>query len=159
VAAPDPIITAPLFPDEALPELKTNKPLMPAFPEFELRITTTPLDVAVPSPLPTTRAPPVWTVDRPEKACKDPPAPLVPLPTVTSTIPPRPAVATPLPMTTPPLFPELEDPELKYNAPLTPAAPLFRLRMITSPLVVAVPSPEDSRILPPVCTVLLPAAT
>tara|TARA_B100000524_G_scaffold329391_1_gene214616 strand:- start:214 stop:498 length:285 start_codon:yes stop_codon:yes gene_type:complete len=90
--------TRPLLPVTLVPELNSNDPDTPASPEFELRISTTPLLVAVPSPEVTTTAPPVCTVLRPACACTMPPTLLVPLPTLISTMPPRPAVATPVPM-------------------------------------------------------------
>ena len=58
-----------------------------------------------------------------------------------------------------PLLPELEDPELKYSDPLTPLEPAFRLRITTMPLLEAVPSPDEIRTTPPVCTMLRPALT
>jgi hypothetical protein len=58
-----------------------------------------------------------------------------------------------------PLFPSLDEPELKSKAPLTPAAPAFVLRILTVPLVVAVPSPLEILRAPPVCTVLRPENT
>jgi hypothetical protein len=66
VAAPDPRISAPLFPVFDEPELKTSAPLTPVVPLFALRIVTTPLDVDVPSPLLRLTAPPVCTVLRPD---------------------------------------------------------------------------------------------
>jgi hypothetical protein len=58
-----------------------------------------------------------------------------------------------------PVLPSLLDPVLKYNDPLAPDVPAFKLRTTTSPLVVAVPSPDDTRTAPPVFTVLRPAFT
>ncbi len=146
----------PLFPLLDDPELNTNDPLLPLTPAFMLRMVTNPLLEAVPSPLDTLRTPPDAAVLRPESTCKLPPAPQVPLPTVTSNVPPRPSVAAPDPSTTAPLFPPLEDPELNMSAPLPPATPAFTLRMVTEPLLVAVPSPEDKLTAPPVCKVLRP---
>jgi len=57
---------APLLPLLVLPELNTSMPLLPALPEFKLRIVTMPLEVAVPSPLLRLTAPPVSTVLLPE---------------------------------------------------------------------------------------------
>jgi hypothetical protein len=51
-----------------------------------------------------------------------------------------------------PLFPPLDDPELKSNAPLPPVYPALALRIVTVPLVVAVPSPLDMLKAPPVWT-------
>ena len=54
-------------------------------------------------------------------------------------------------------MPPLELPELNTKAPLTPLTPEFVLRIVTTPLVVAVPSPAAMLTAPPVCTVLRPA--
>jgi hypothetical protein len=67
VADPVPTVIEPLLPLLVLPELKTSMPLVPAKPEFVLRIVTIPLEVAVPSPLLRLTAPPVSTVARPAK--------------------------------------------------------------------------------------------
>ena len=88
-----------------------------------------------------------------------PPAPLVPLPAVRTTAPERPPVAAPVPIKMLPVLPPLLDPVLKYNDPLTPAVPAFKLRITTAPLDVAVPSPDDTRTAPPVFAVLRPAFT
>ena len=97
VAAPEPMISPPLFPPFDVPVLNTSIPLEPDAPEFALRITMLPLVDAVPSPLCTLSAPPVVTVLRPESTLTAPPEPLVPLPTLMLTMPPRPPVATPEP--------------------------------------------------------------
>ena len=60
-----------------MPELNTSMPLTPSVPAFADRIVTTPLDVAVPSPVPMLTDPPVFTALRPAYACTHPPAPLV----------------------------------------------------------------------------------
>jgi hypothetical protein len=70
-----------------------------------------------------------------------------------------PEVDAPEPMPILPLFPLLVDPELKYSDPLTPLEPEFRLRITTVPLLEAVPSPDEMRTTPPVCTMLRPALT
>ena len=101
--------------------------------------------------------PPVWTVLRPAYASTTPPAPLVPLPTATSTAPPRPPVAAPVPTTTAPLLPCTVVPELNTSMPLTPLTPELADRMLTTPLDVAVPSPDARLTAPPVLTVLRPA--
>jgi hypothetical protein len=62
-------------------------------------------------------------------------------------------------METAPELPPLLEPVLKNNEPLTPSLPAFKLRMITFPLVVAVPSPDEMRTAPPVFAVLRPAFT
>jgi hypothetical protein len=71
----------PLFPPLDDPELNNIAPLTPNSPAFTLRIVTVPLVVAVPSPLDTLKAPPVWTALRPENTEAAPPEPLSPLPT------------------------------------------------------------------------------
>ncbi len=146
----------PLFPLLEEPELNTSDPLLPATPAFMLRMVTVPLLEAVPSPLDKLRTPPDAAVLRPESTCTLPPTPQVPLPTVTRIMPPRPSVTAPDPSTTAPLFPLLEDPELNTSDPLPPAIPALKLRMVTEPLLVAVPSPEDKLTAPPVCKVLRP---
>ena len=88
-----------------------------------------------------------------------PPTPLVPLPTDSDTRPARPVVATPEPSSSAPLLPLTELPELNTSAPLTPLTPAFVLRIVITPLVVAVPSPAAMLTAPPVCTVLRPADT
>ena len=65
VAAPVPRAIAPELPELVVPVLNTSIPLTPAVPAFELRIATTPDDVAVPSPEPMLSDPPVFTVLRP----------------------------------------------------------------------------------------------
>ncbi|MEC8422185.1 MAG: hypothetical protein VX000_00335, partial [Myxococcota bacterium] len=65
----------------------------------------------------------------------------------------------PLPTCTSPLLPALDDPVLNRSEPLTPDSPAFALRIITLPLDDAVPSPDDTHMTPPVCTVLRPAPT
>jgi len=52
-----------------------------------------------------------------------------------------------------PLLPEMLDPELKYNAPLEPLVPAFKLRITMLPLVEDVPSPDEMRTDPPVLPV------
>jgi hypothetical protein len=94
---------------------------------------------------------------RPEEPLYDPPAPLVPLPTTIVMYPEVPEVEAPEPTATLPLLPELDDPELKYNEPLTPFVPEFKLRMATTPLLEAVPSPLAKLRSPPEWTVLRPA--
>ena len=58
-----------------------------------------------------------------------------------------------------PLLPLLVDPELKNSDPLNPFVPAFSLRITTVPLLEAVPSPDEIRTTPPVCTMLRPACT
>ena len=131
-----------LLPLTEVPLLKTSAPLTPDAPELALRIVTTPLVVAVPSPEPMEMAPPVCTVLRPASAMIAPPAPLVPLPTVMRTMPPRPAVATPVPTSMAPLLPDTALPLLKISMPLTPEVPELMDRIVMAPLEVDVPSPE-----------------
>jgi len=146
----------PLLPLLELPVLKTSIPLVPAEPAFMLRTVTTPLLVAVPSPLASTMAPPVLTELRPAEPCKEPPTALVPLPIAKIRLPPRPEEEAPEPSKIEPLLPLLELPELKTSTPLTPEVPELRLRTITAPLVVEVPSPEAIERNPPELTVLRP---
>jgi hypothetical protein len=116
-----------------------------------------PDDVAVPSPDPMLKVPPVFTVLRPAYISTNPPDPDVPLPTATSTEPDRPPVAAPVPMTTAPEFPDAVVPELNTSMPLTPDTPEFALRILMIPDVVAVPSPDPMLTSPPVLVVLRPA--
>jgi hypothetical protein len=147
----------PVFPLLLVPVLKKSAPLTPVSPEFKLRITTAPLDEAVPSPDMMRTAPPVRTVLRPPLIWTWPPVPLVPLPTLTTMAPARPNVATPVPRYMAPLLLDWAVPVLKKSAPLAPFAPPFVDRIFTSPLVVAVPSPLTRLSRPPVRTVLRPA--
>jgi len=55
-----------------------------------------------------------------------------------------------------PLFPALALPELNTSMPLTPETPAFMLRMVTMPLLDAVPSPLERLNAPPVWTTLRP---
>jgi hypothetical protein len=54
-------------------------------------------------------------------------------------------------------LPLLEDPELKIKRPLDPVDPAFKLFIIITPLVEAVPSPLATLTAPPDLTVLDPA--
>jgi hypothetical protein len=54
-------------------------------------------------------------------------------------------------------LPDTDVPELKTSDPLTPDVPELIERIVTTPLEVAVPSPEPIEIAPPVWTVLRPA--
>jgi hypothetical protein len=157
VAAPVPIQIWPLFPLLELPEENTRTPETPASPAFVLRIVTAPLVDSVPSPLLKLNVPPVCTVLRPENTCMPPPAPLVPLPTDKSTVPPRPTVAAPDPKRIEPLLPLLELPDENTRDPLAPTSPAFALRIITMPLLEAVPSPDSRINTPPVTAVERPA--
>ena len=65
VAMPLPILMEPLLPVELTPELNTSMPLLPAAPLFIDRITTSPDDVAVPSPELRVSTPPECNVERP----------------------------------------------------------------------------------------------
>jgi hypothetical protein len=56
-------------------------------------------------------------------------------------------------------LPTLLVPELNTNRPLTPDVPAFAVRIVTDPLLVAVPAPVSRLIAPPVCTVLEPDST
>jgi hypothetical protein len=141
---------APELPDEVVPVLNTSAPLAPDTPAFALRTLTIPELVAVPSPVPALMVPPVFTVLRLALTSTNPPDPLVPLPTVMSTAPLRPLVDAPLPRTKAPEFPELVVPVLNTSIPLTPDAPVFAVRMLTTPDDVAVPSPEPKLTEPPV---------
>jgi hypothetical protein len=57
--SPEPIFIAPVFPEDAVPELKTSMPLNPRIPAFAVRTKIDPLDVAVPSPALSVMTPPV----------------------------------------------------------------------------------------------------
>merc|ERR1711981_154866 len=98
-------------------------PLPPAVPPLEDRTVTWPLLVAVPSPEPMLRSPPVCTVLRPLYASKNPPDPLVPLPDTIKIEPLRPAVAAPVPRISDPELPEDVVPVLNTSAPLAPDTP------------------------------------
>ena len=56
-----------------------------------------------------------------------------------------------------PLFPLLALPELNTSISLAPSKPALMLRMVTMPLLVAMPSPLAKLTAPPVSTVLRPA--
>jgi len=71
-------------------------------------------------------------------------------------MPPRPKVADPEPSNKAPLLPLLELPVLKISIPLAPVAPALVDRRLITPLLVAVPSPPETVIAPPVLTVLRP---
>jgi hypothetical protein len=131
--------TDPVVPELDVPELKTSTPLAPLSPALAVRMTTAPLDVAMPWPPTIPTAPPVRTVLSPDATVIAAPAPLLPLPTVMLMAPPLPPVAASEPMETDPVVPELEMPELKTSTPLTPAAPALAERIVTAPLDVAIP--------------------
>ena len=78
----------------------------------------------------------------------------MPLPTVTATLPPAPVVN--LQMPSGPELPPFDVPEENVMAPDPPAAPEFADLMTRAPDEVAVPSPEDMNIAPPVFTVERP---
>jgi len=152
-----PIQIWPLLPLDADPVLNTRTPETPLSPAFTVRIVISPLVNAVPSPDPMLMLPPEFVVLRPELSKMLPPAPLVPLPTESNKRPARPEVAAPEPSKTAPLLPLLALPDEKMSIPLTPADPAFKLRIVTMPLVVAVPSPLETSNDPPVLLVLRPA--
>ena len=123
VAAPLPIDTDPLVPDDVVPELKLNAPLTPLMPAFADLIVIAPLVVFVPALPVMVIAPPVLSVPTPELMLTppptvaprppeseaappvlelspavidaSPPAALVPEPTVIDTAPPLPPVEAP----------------------------------------------------------------
>ncbi len=150
VAVPVPIWMAPLFPCFALPELKMSLPLSPLDPALGEQVRIAPLLDAVPSPAATATDPPVLELLRPASINTVPPIPLVPLPTLATTAPPRPPVEAPDPRERLPLFPPPTVPELKVSLPLAPAPPPFDVKTLNIPLLVVVPSPELTRINPPV---------
>ena len=82
VDAPDPIEMEPVDPELEVPELNTNRPLRPLVPAFDERMLMAPLEVAIPWPLMTPTAPPVFVSASPEVSLICPPTPLVPRPTV-----------------------------------------------------------------------------
>ena len=84
----------------------------------------------------------------------NPPEPLLPLPTVMLIAPPLPAVELEDPIEIEPDVPELDVPELNTNTPLTPFAPALAVRIVTAPLVLAIPWPLVTPTAPPVSTVL-----
>jgi hypothetical protein len=96
------LLPAPLV---VLPTVKEINPPRPSVPAFADRIKTLPLLVAVPSPKPNDKAPPVFTVLPPAMAPMLPPAPLVLLPTVGEIDLPRPSMASPVPNHTAPMLP------------------------------------------------------
>jgi hypothetical protein len=93
LAAPVPSHIAPLLHLNALPEENTNMPLAPAVPTFVDRGVTLPLLAAVPLPETNDKAPPVFTMLRPEIISMLPPPPLVSLPAVNAMNLPGPLVA------------------------------------------------------------------
>jgi len=153
---PEPTYKAPLLPRLAVPELNTSKPLTPLVPAFAVRILRSPLLVLDPEPLTSVIIPPVKRLLRPDIRPSCPPDPLVPLPTVSMMEPPRPLTADPVPIRKAPLLPPLAVPELKTSKPLTPAAPAFALRILISPLLVAMLDPVIMVIEPPVYILLSP---
>jgi len=70
--------------------------------------------------------------------------------------PALPKDAAPDPTKTRPLFPDEDEPVLKYTAPLAPLDPALAERILTIPLVVAVPSPLTKLNKPPVLAELRP---
>ena len=140
-----------------VPDENTMAPEPPASPEFADTMVRAPDELAVPSPLDRNIAPPVCTVDRPAWPMILPPAPLVPEPTVMEMAPPVPPVAGPDPTNMDPLLPSLVVPDENATSPLAPAAPEFADLMVNAPDEVAVPSPLDMYMTPPVFTVDLPA--
>mgnify|MGYP004284218933 CR=1 FL=1 len=64
-------------------------------------------------------------------------------------------MAAPEPRISAPLLPFFELPELNTSAPLTPLTPEFVLRIVITPLVVAVPSPAATLTAPPVLALFL----
>lgn len=129
VAAPDPKATKPLLPEIDVPELNVKEPLELHAPAFALMTRTTPLDVAVPSPLKSRIGPPVKAVLHPPNAAHHPPAPDVPLPTVNKIAPLLPSVLELEPAETSPVFPHADDPELNVSRPLKPEVPPFAVKI------------------------------
>ena len=156
VAVPEPTLSDPELPPLDVPDENDIVPDPPAAPALADLMVRAPLDEAVPSPLDMNMTPPVLTVLRPAWATTWPPTPLVPLPTVTATLPPVPPVAEPDPMPSGPELPPFDVPEENDIAPDPPAAPEFADLMTRAPDEVAVPSPLDMNITPPVCTVERP---
>ena len=110
VAAPDPIITFPLSPPLAVPELNTNIPLVPDAPALADRIFTVPLLVAVPSPLSIDTDPPAFVFDPTPATTEKLPPPVPPKPADTDTAPPVAAVDDPAVTVTEPPFFDAPDP-------------------------------------------------
>ena len=62
VAAPVPMEIEPLLPELVVPELNTSTPLTPVAPALAVLMLIAPLLLAMPAPLLTPTAPPVWIV-------------------------------------------------------------------------------------------------
>jgi hypothetical protein len=73
-----------------------------------------------------------------------------PVPTSRVIAPPLPPSAAPVFTSTSPDEPTLVVPELKLSAPLTPLVPAFAVFIVIEPDVVAVPTPVDIEMAPPV---------
>jgi hypothetical protein len=123
------------LPELAVPELKTNKPLVPIIPEFAVFNSIDPLLVTELYPLTTDTRPPVLDDEAPAESTNSPPEPLLPEPTVKYTEPPRPPLAVPDPRYKAPELPELEVPVLITNRPATPLAPEFAVYNKIDPLL------------------------
>ena len=139
VDAAVPIATKPVEPVIDVPELNDRTPLIPASPALDDAIVIAPLVVAMPCPLTTPTAPPVFTVLWPDATVMRPPIPLLPLPTVMDREPPLPPVAAPEPTEIDPLVPELAVPELNDSKPEAPLWPALDDTIVTTPLVLAMP--------------------
>ena len=164
VAAPEPNVTSPLLPPLDVPEAKVMAPDPPAAPELagldgqstrrskSVCLTTRQEhDTRRDGDITTVAAfgRPACTLSVGRRHCHQ-----HHLCVNAATRPPEPVVAAPDPMLTPPLLPPFDVPEENDIHP--PAAPEFADLMVRAPDEVAVPSPEDINITPPVCTVERP---
>lgn len=84
---------------------------------------------------------------------------LLPAPTCISTLPLRPLLLVPLAAISDPEPPKADDPVLKIRQPLRPELPPFDVRRANCPLLVTVPSPALSFIIPPTADVDRPDST
>jgi hypothetical protein len=162
---PDPIYNAPLLPELDVPVLSTKIPLTPAAPAFDVWSSNAPLLAAVPKPLVMDTRPPVADDDVPADRMTSPPEPLLPDPTSRETEPPRPTLDVPVPMIIDPLLPDKDKPDpikiepltptlaapvLSTTIPLTPEVPAFAVCKSNAPLLVVVPTPLVIDTRPPV---------
>jgi hypothetical protein len=104
----------------------------------------------VPTPVEIRKAPPLAALLPPADKTTDPPSPISPAPTFNVISPALPPVDFPVDSETLPEPPELLVPEAKSSAPLTPATPALLDAIIIPPLELELPTPEVTKIPPPV---------
>ena len=138
--------------------MNARDPLTPASPASAVRTLNAPLDFARPYPEIIDNAPPVTCVLSPLVTTTRPPADDFPLPTITLILPPAPSVAEPVRSVIIPLGPPVTTlPVVKDRPPDTPAVPPSAVRILNTPLDVALPYPVIIDTAPPVFAVASPA--